>query len=138
MCRLFNFLFVVMGNCCERDGLVVIDSEIHAILDFGWMVDFLHMRCQFLRFYPLEIVDVYLIDSNHLYIFQLVYKPSASYLEFLVYFQGQDLYANKAVRDKQIVRVLGKVRFIWDVSVVVLFSDCFYILYLLTRGCGML
>lgn len=43
----------------------------------------------------------------------------------LPFYQGQDLYTNKALRDKQIVRVLGKVSF--EESVVILFSVCFQV-----------
>lgn len=43
-----------------------------------------------------------------------------------MYYQGQDLYNNKAVRDKQIVRVLGKVGFnrdeLAEIFIFILFS----------------
>lgn len=99
----------------ERDplefSLIFFDSEVHMILYSGWTVVLLHMRCLFSRFLPSEIVDVVFIDLNHLCTFQLVSEPNVCCLAIWVYYQGQDLYANKAVRDKQIVRILGKVRF---------------------------
>lgn len=51
-----------------------------------------------------------------------------------MYYQGQDLYDSKAVRDKQIVRILGKVRLNRDELVEILVL-VFNVHYLLSGGC---